>query len=75
MCEEGATRVRAVAGEDDEIVVHDLHADGAAAGRAGEYGIKAVPAVVVDGQLLACCRNTGPTEEELRAAGVGQPRR
>ena len=74
MCEEGTARVRARAGE-DEVVVQDLHADEAAARRAGEYGIKALPAVVVDGQLPACCRNTGPTEEELVAAGVGRPRR
>ncbi len=73
VCEEGTARVRAVAGDDQEIVVHDLRADDAAVRRADEYGIKAVPAVVVDGRLLACCRNTGPTEEELVAAGVGQP--
>ncbi len=75
VCEEGTARVRAVAGDDQEIVIHDLQSDAAAAQRAAEYGIKAVPAVVVDGQLLACCRNTGPTEEELVAAGVGQPDR
>ncbi len=71
VCEEGTARVRALAG-DEEVVVHDLHSDEAAVERAAAYGIKAVPAVVVDGQLLACCRNTGPTEDELRAAGVGQ---
>ncbi len=75
VCEEGTARVRALAGEDQEIVIHDLQFDPAAAQRAAEHGIKAVPAVVVDGQLLACCRNTGPTEEELVAAGVGQPDR
>ena len=75
VCEEGAAKVRALAGDDQEIVVHDLRDDEAAAQRAAEHGIKAVPAVVVDGQLLACCRNTGPTEEELVAAGVGQPAR
>ncbi len=73
VCEEGTARVRALAGDDEEIVVLDLRADEVAARRAVEHGIKAVPAVVVDGQLLACCRNTGPTEEELIAAGVGQP--
>ena len=72
VCEEGTARVRSLAAEDQEIVIHDLRADRAAAQRAAEHGIKAVPAVVVDGNLLACCRNTGPTEEELLAAGVGQ---
>ncbi len=74
VCEAGTERVRDVAGDDDEIVVHDLRAgDGAAL--AARHGIHAVPAVVVDGQLLGCCRNTGPTEDELRAAGVGHSRR
>ncbi len=75
VCEEGTARVRAVAGDDQEIVIHDLRADEDAARRAAEHGIKAVPAVVVDGRLLACCRNTGPTEEELVAAGVGRASR
>lgn len=74
VCEKGAARVRALAGDDDEIVVHDLHGHGGAR-RAAEHGIEVVPAVVVDGRLLACCRATGPTEKELRAAGVGQPAR
>lgn len=74
VCEDGTALVRALAGEGVDIVVHDLHGDKAAAERAAEHGIKAVPAVVVDGRLLACCRNTGPTEEELIAAGVGQTR-
>ena len=75
VCEAGTARVRALAGDDQEVVVYDLHGDPAAAKRAADHGIKTVPAVVVDGQLLACCRNTGPTDEELTAAGVGQPRR
>ncbi|MDQ4068642.1 MAG: thioredoxin family protein [Actinomycetota bacterium] len=73
VCEEGTARVRALATDDQEIVVHDLRADEKAAERAASYGIRTVPAVVVDGQLLGCCRNTGPTEEEMVAAGIGQP--
>ena len=75
MCEEGTARVRALAADDQEVVVHDMRADEGAAHQAAEYGIKAVPAVVVDGQLVGCCRNSGPVEEELIAAGVGQPAR
>ncbi len=73
MCEEGTAKVRALAGDEQEVVVYDLRADEVAAARAAEHGIKAVPAVVVDGQLLGCCRNTGPTAEELVAAGIGRP--
>jgi glutaredoxin 3 len=53
-----------------EIVVHDLHADQNAAEKAEGLGIRTVPAVVVDGSLLSCCANTGPTAHELRAAGL-----
>ncbi len=37
-----------------------------------ELGVRAVPAVVVDGELASCCRGVGATEEDLRAAGIGQ---
>ena len=53
-----------------EIVVHDMSQDGAAADKAEAMGIRTVPAVVVDGSLLACCANKGPNTEELRAAGL-----
>lgn len=41
--------------------------------RAKDLGIHTIPAVVVDGQLASCCAGQGPSEEELRRAGVGQP--
>jgi glutaredoxin 3 len=56
-----------------EIVIHDMHADTAAAARADAFGIRTVPAVVVDGFLLACCKNKGPTLRELHAAGLAKP--
>ena len=56
-----------------EIVVHDMHNDKSAAERAESFGIRTVPAVVVDGFLLACCKNKGPTLSELHAAGLGRP--
>lgn len=73
ICEAGEARVRALAGEHQEVVVHDLRNDAAAAAKAAEQGINAVPAVVVDGRLLGCCSNAGPDRDELVAAGVGQP--
>lgn len=71
MCVEGEALVRELAGDDQEVVVHDLRHDEAAATLAAEQGIKAVPAVVVDGRLLGCCSNAGPNRDELVAAGVG----
>ena len=55
-----------------EVTVLDMN-DAAVARRAKEIGIRAVPAVVVDGELSSCCRGVGPNEEDLRAAGIGQP--
>lgn len=36
-------------------------------------GVRSVPAVVVDGNLAACCVNRGPEESAIREAGLGQP--
>lgn len=55
-----------------EIIIRDM-TDAAVAERADGFGIRTVPAVVVDGSLLGCCRNTGPTLRELHAAGLGRP--
>lgn len=38
--------------------------------KVAEYGIKSVPAVAVDGELLNCCKSTGISREELVKAGV-----
>lgn len=73
VCEVGEARVRELAGDHQEVVVHDLRTDEAAAALAAERGVKAVPAVMVDGELLGCCRNSGPSDDQLIAAGVGQP--
>lgn len=72
ICEPAVRLVEELACPDCEVTVHDLRQAGA--DRAADYGIKVVPAVVVDGTLLSCCRATGPTREELLAAGIGQPR-
>lgn len=36
--------------------------------RVEEYGIRTVPAVVIDGKLAPCCGNSGCKEHELRSA-------
>lgn len=58
-----------------EIVVHDMQNNDAAVERSEAFGIRTVPAIVVDGALLACCKNTGPTLRELHAAGLAKPGR
>lgn len=36
------------------------------------YGIKALPAIAVNGKLLSCCQNKGISVEELKNAGIGE---
>jgi glutaredoxin 3 len=71
-CDETVKMVKAVACPSCEIEVLDMHRDDVAA-KFKEYGIKSVPAVVVDGKLLDCCSGRGVDEETLRASGVGTP--
>lgn len=71
LCEEAIATVRRVACDSCDVEVLNIN-DEASARRAAELGIRAVPAVVVDGEIADCCRSGGVTEEGLRAAGVGQ---
>ena len=56
----------------DVVRVLDMN-DASVARRAKELGIRAVPAVVVNGRLAPCCRDGGPSERGLRDAHIGQP--
>lgn len=47
--------------------------DPAVSGRARRFGVKSVPAVVIDGELADCCAGRGPDMEALKAAGLGVP--
>jgi glutaredoxin len=71
LCDPAVRLVQELAGSDDEVTVHDLREEGAETARG--YGVKTVPAVVVDGRLAACCQTSGPDHAELQAAGIGQP--
>ena len=82
VCEPAVQLVKEMACPDCEVTVHELRgtegsaftggAESTAADKAAAYGIKVVPAVVVDGQLVSCCQSPGPIREELNAAGIGQ---
>ena len=71
-CDEALQLVRRLACDSCDVQALDMN-DAAVSSRARKLGIKAVPAVVVDGQLAECCRGAGPTEQALRDAGIGQP--
>lgn len=74
VCTDLVDLVKATACPDCEVTIHNLN-QGQGVDEARRYGITAVPAVVVEGKLLDCCRRAHPTEHDLRAAGVGQPLR
>jgi glutaredoxin 3 len=38
------------------------------ASKAKHYGVRSVPAIVIDGKLASCCTGRGPDEGILRAA-------
>lgn len=69
-CQETIDLVNQIACTSCEVSILDMQ-DPAVAQRAKALGIRQVPAVVVDGKLASCCASGGPTEEGLRAAGVG----
>lgn len=71
-CDDAVALVERIACPSCEIEVRNIR-DPAVARRAKELGIRTVPSIVVDGEVASCCRG-GPSEEDLRAAGIGQPR-
>jgi len=54
-----------------EVTILDMH-DINVAKRARDLGVRAVPAVAINGQLASCCTGSGVEEQTLRAAGLGQ---
>jgi len=65
-CKETIEMVKRLAGS-QEVVIHDMNKSEVAA-KAKSYGVRSVPAVVVDGKLASCCAGRGPEEKVLRAA-------
>lgn len=71
LCAETAKLVESLACPSCDVTVLDMK-DEAVAQRARALGVRAVPAVAVDGKLLDCCRG-GVKEQVLRDAGIGSP--
>lgn len=70
-CENTIELVNKIACDNCEISILDMN-DSSNAKRAKELGIDRVPAVVVNGKLADCCQAKGPTEQGLKAAGIGR---
>ncbi|MBC86738.1 MAG: hypothetical protein CL677_06115 [Bdellovibrionaceae bacterium] len=69
-CEGTIRLVNEVACDNCEISILDMSNEDVS-NRAKKLGISRVPAVVVNGKLADCCQAKGPTEDELKAAGIG----
>ena len=72
VCEDTIALINKIACSSCEVVILDMHQP-AVSKRAHRYGIRSVPAVVVNGKLADCCTGRGPNEGQLRAAGIGTP--
>lgn len=72
VCEDTVKLVEELACSDCNVSVLDMN-DPVVTARARSLGVRAVPAVAVDGVLAACCTVRGPDREALSAAGIGRP--
>lgn len=71
VCVEVVSMIKSLACPSCEIQVLDMQRPEIAK-KAKQYGIKSVPAVVINGKLADCCGENGPSEAVLRSAGLGQ---
>jgi glutaredoxin len=72
VCDDTIALINHIACPSCEIEILDMHRSEVSK-QAKRYGIRSVPAVVINGKLADCCAGRGPDEKQLRAAGLGQP--
>ena len=75
ICDDTLERIKKEACPSCELVVYDLSkgcATNECKDKAKNYGIKQVPAVVIDGKLADCCNTQGVDVEKLKSLGLGQ---
>lgn len=72
VCDDTVVLINRIACPSCEVLILDMHQP-EVSHRAKRYGIRSVPAVVIDGKLADCCAGRGPDEQTLRAMGVGKP--
>ena len=71
VCEEGIQAVRDAACSSCDVEVRSMN-DPKVAADAKRYGVKSLPAVVINGQLASCSQGGGIDLAELRSLGLGQ---
>lgn len=76
-CDEAVALVQQMACQSCQVQVWDVrteHITLTAQQKLDDYGIQRLPAVVVNGALVDCCRQQQPiSRAALATAGVGQP--
>ena len=75
VCKDTVTLVKELACPNCDVAIYNLSdpcdsKECIAKGK--QYGINSVPAVVVDGKIVDCCKRGKPDRETLKAAGLGQ---
>ena len=66
LCHEVIDVVRVEAGSSCQIIVHDMM-DARVLARAERFGIRSVPAVVIDGKLASSCTSRGVDIQVLKS--------
>ena len=67
VCQSTIDMVKKLAGAEHDVQVRDMqHRD--IESQASKYGVRSLPAVVIDGKLAGCCAERGPNERILREA-------
>jgi len=70
-CDEAVQLVKANSCPSCDVQILDMRNDKAVQARAKQYGLKRVPAVVIDGKLADCCQTGGVDLATLRSLGLG----
>ena len=65
LCHDVIDVVRREAGSTSEVIVRDMM-DGRSLARAEKFGIRSVPAIVIDGRVASCCTGRGVDLEVLK---------
>ncbi|MEE9554480.1 MAG: thioredoxin family protein [candidate division Zixibacteria bacterium] len=72
LCNDAVDLVKKLACPSCNIEILDMNNDGVTT-RAKNLGIRAIPAVAIDGKLVDCCGQSGIDPGMLIEAGLGKP--
>jgi glutaredoxin 3 len=72
-CEETIVLVNNIICPSCEVEVLNMQQSNVAA-KAKEYGIRSLPAIVIDEKLADCCAGRGTNEATLKANRIGSPK-